>query len=586
MKKRKALISSILTIALCFSLIAGSTFALFTSESEVNVAATSATVAVKANVLENTLMTYSFDVPQAAGEFEIGGTATFDEDSNLALTNMVPGDKAVFDIQIENESNVDVKYRVKWAVSGDLMGALVAKADGNAIVRSTSAWSLWEIPATDADRVKNIEVVVELPEEIGNSYQDTDAVITFVVEAVQANGISADGAEFIESAADLVAFADDYNSGIISTDVALILKSDIDMTGVEWTPIGTKDTPFSGTVDGGGYTITGLSGGNDVSGKEPFGLIGYGSGNVTVSNIKFAGVDIVSGEYASAVMGLYIGAAGADAATYAVTFADITVDGTIVGTDKPGAILGCTYSSSFTGSNKNITFTFENCVNNANVSGDERVGGIAGAISGQFAEDGNNNEVKIIFKNCTNNGDISSTHATYKTGGIVGWMGTYGNYEFVGCANNGVADGDITGQYYYSGSSYPISGTLPSFTSINPVRLSIYDVYGGEERVSITWKWLIAGNPDYRVSNATYYVGVNIPADEHRLTIDGVGYRAPLNAALDFDAVGGWTVDDYRINNPYPTDENWGHDGYAIDDRGVSGGIHNFVITKDSVGEY
>ena len=53
--KKKALLSSLLTIALCFSLIAGSTYALFTSTSEINVAATSGTVSVQANILESTL---------------------------------------------------------------------------------------------------------------------------------------------------------------------------------------------------------------------------------------------------------------------------------------------------------------------------------------------------------------------------------------------------------------------------------------------------------------------------------------------------------------------------------------------------
>ena len=48
--KKKILLSSILTIALCLSLIAGSTFALFTSESKVNIAVTSGKVEMLANV--------------------------------------------------------------------------------------------------------------------------------------------------------------------------------------------------------------------------------------------------------------------------------------------------------------------------------------------------------------------------------------------------------------------------------------------------------------------------------------------------------------------------------------------------------
>ena len=245
--KKKALISSILTIALCFSLIAGSTFALFTSESQTNIAATSATVDVKAVVLENTLETYSFDVAQAPGMFELGGTATFDADSNLTLTNMVPGDKVIFDIQVTNNSNVDVKYRVKWVVDGVLAEALDATANGAAIVDNTSAWALWEIPATDADKVQDIEVIIELPAEVGNDYQDKAAEITFIVEAIQGN------AEVVD-----VATVDDLKTAMANATAAgkeleVTLMNDITLT--ESLAV-TTDT----VIDANGKTITASTG--------------------------------------------------------------------------------------------------------------------------------------------------------------------------------------------------------------------------------------------------------------------------------------------------------------------------------------
>lgn len=95
--KRKTLISSILTIALCLSLIAGSTYALFTSQDEVNIAVTSGKVSVEAVILNNTLTTSSLDVAQNQG-FANGGTALFTDSDNqkLELTNMTPGDKVEF----------------------------------------------------------------------------------------------------------------------------------------------------------------------------------------------------------------------------------------------------------------------------------------------------------------------------------------------------------------------------------------------------------------------------------------------------------------------------------------------------------
>ena len=37
------------------------------------------------------------------------------------------------------------------------------------------------------------------------------------------------------------------------------LENDIDLSGVSWTPIGTTNVPFDGTLDGNGFTISNLS---------------------------------------------------------------------------------------------------------------------------------------------------------------------------------------------------------------------------------------------------------------------------------------------------------------------------------------
>ena len=71
--KNRIIISSILTIALCLSMIAGSTFALFTSESKVDIAVTSGKIDVVATIDETTLATSSLGVAQTAGVFANGG---------------------------------------------------------------------------------------------------------------------------------------------------------------------------------------------------------------------------------------------------------------------------------------------------------------------------------------------------------------------------------------------------------------------------------------------------------------------------------------------------------------------------------
>ena len=134
MKKRSVILSALLVIALCVCLISGATYALFTSESKVNIAVTSGKVQVEATV-EN-LALYSMDraCPQY---FENGGTASYDN-GVLTLNKMTPGDKVTFDIKIVNKSNVDIQYKVSWEVSGDIAGGLVATADGKEL--SNVSW--------------------------------------------------------------------------------------------------------------------------------------------------------------------------------------------------------------------------------------------------------------------------------------------------------------------------------------------------------------------------------------------------------------------------------------------------------------
>jgi len=157
--KRKIVLSSIMTIILSLSLIAGSTLALFTSQSQVNISVSSAKVNILSVIEQNSLELYSLDVKQDV-QFENGGTAEFTDAATLVLNNVTPGDKAVFDIVMTNESTVDVQYQVAWSVNGSLAGGLVAKADGQKIVNGKSAWTLWKTPTSDAEATRTITVSI------------------------------------------------------------------------------------------------------------------------------------------------------------------------------------------------------------------------------------------------------------------------------------------------------------------------------------------------------------------------------------------------------------------------------------------
>ena len=82
-----------------------------------------------------------------------------------------------------------------------------------------------------------------------------------------------------------------------------VLTADIDMTGVKWTPIGTKEKAFKGEFDGQGHVITNLNV-NDPS-LEYAGLFGYVSKFSNPATIKNLGVfgEFSGGKYVGGIAG-------------------------------------------------------------------------------------------------------------------------------------------------------------------------------------------------------------------------------------------------------------------------------------------
>lgn len=94
----------------------------------------------------------------------------------------------------------------------------------------------------------------------------------------------------------------DHVNGVSGIQKA-VLTNDIDMTGVKWTPIGTKDSAFKGEFDGQGHVITNLNV-NDPS-LEYAGLFGYVSKFSNPATIKNLGVfgEFSDGKYVGGIAG-------------------------------------------------------------------------------------------------------------------------------------------------------------------------------------------------------------------------------------------------------------------------------------------
>lgn len=192
--KKNAIVSAFLAIALCMSVIAGATFALFTSNAKVNLSITSATVKVSADV-ENLKLYSTTEVNPATNKgkkqdltgntFLLGGTANF-TDGVLTLDRLAPGDGVTFDIKLTNKSNIDVKYRVVIgeAMGGDLADALDITVNGDKYEGAIN--TEWNEVAANAD-IPSVPVKVELPVAADNDYAEKTVSLDITVEVVQAS---------------------------------------------------------------------------------------------------------------------------------------------------------------------------------------------------------------------------------------------------------------------------------------------------------------------------------------------------------------------------------------------------------------
>ncbi|MBO4940421.1 MAG: hypothetical protein J6D30_05335 [Clostridia bacterium] len=210
--KTKVLLTSVAAISMGTCAVVGGTFALFTSEHKASISMSAATVDVTATIDEASLKLYTRDVEQT-DTFQDGGTAEF-VDGELVLTHIVPGDKVTFEIDVENKSNVDVMYRVTWTATGELMDAMNVTA--NKADLADADWTEWLLETTTKEYT--INMVVELPLEVGNDYQTKEASVVFTVEAVQASGydLYASKAEDIRenlANGEDVMFVDDVTAG-------------------------------------------------------------------------------------------------------------------------------------------------------------------------------------------------------------------------------------------------------------------------------------------------------------------------------------------------------------------------------------
>ena len=203
------------------------------------------------------------------------------------------------------------------------------------------------------------------------------------------------------------------------SDINITLTDDIDLTGIDWTPIGIDyNHQYTGTFNGGGHTITGLTvtGSNEYAGL--FGRIGSGG---KVMNVKLEGVQIESDNEMSAVGGVVGYSYG--------NIENCSVSGSVSSNSTAGGVVGAQLGGSITG-----------CNTSATVKGVTYAGGIAGYTNGGGSLTG-----------CYATGSISVENNTTNAAWAGGVVGSNGSSTLTACYATGSVTSSGSGTIYAGG---------------------------------------------------------------------------------------------------------------------------------------
>ena len=246
----------------------------------------------------------------------------------------------------------------------------------------------------------------------------------------------------------------------ISLNGRYILTCDIDLGGAEWTPIGTRNSPFTGSLDGDGYKITNFK---ITTGMEYIGLFGYSKGTLLNLGVEDFEIDVT---YSGTV---YAGGLVGYNDNYYVTITNCYATGDVSATSSSGSSYSYSYAGGLVGRNNNGIIT--NCYATGNVSA--TCSGSSSTYSSAGGLVGRNYYGRIT--NCYATGAVSassnSSSSNSRAGGLVG----NNNGTITNCYATGAVSATSSGFNYSSSYSYAggfVGDNYPGGTTTNCYRYS------------------------------------------------------------------------------------------------------------------
>lgn len=391
---KRALLTSVMAMLLCVTMLIGTTYAWFTDS------ASTAVNKIQAGTLDVLLAT------RENGEWNSveGQTMQFTDANGNADILWEPGCEFVLpQLFVVNNGNLALKCKVALTgFTGDtkLLDALEIEAQwlmvssgGNGTFIPSLSWDEFEASEyhLEPNQYLTFTLCAKMKEDAGNEYQglsidgigitvvatqDTveydsnnntyDTNATYLNTDAQANNY------FISNADELVYFAKSVNvDGETYAGKTVKLTADIDLAGKLWIPVGqTQVSSFQGTFDGQGHTIKNMTvnytGTNSNYACGLFGWIELHNGApIVIQNVKFDNANVTGIKYTGVVAGYANGASGAEIKNCVVTNSTVTSN-----SKNAGGIIGYMGKGVLTG----------NTVSGCTISAKYDVGGIANSV--------------------------------------------------------------------------------------------------------------------------------------------------------------------------------------------------------------
>ncbi|MEY7850462.1 beta strand repeat-containing protein [Natrarchaeobius sp. A-rgal3] len=317
-------------------------------------------------------------IPGTGEEYAVVANVTGYDESTVTTNGVDAGATVPVSIALEGDSTIE--GTVSDRVTGDALDGVTVTADANGSVfeTTTAANGSYELTAVPGERT--YEVTLEASGYRSNSTTATPSAETVVVADSLWPAHDGDGTHEepyrIANAAELQAIGADLDAHYALEGHVDASEADAWHDGDGFEPIGDDASPFTGSLDGQGNTISTLT----VESRSSVGLFGVVDGG-SIETLALENVSVTGDERVGGLVGS-LSAGSVDG---------VAVSGTVVGEESVGGLVGSGGDVSTTASS-------------ATVEGTTAVGGLVGEsdgdVSGSFA--------------------VGQVTGTTETGGLVG----------------------------------------------------------------------------------------------------------------------------------------------------------------------